>query len=173
MENATPALGTDLYRLYDADGTLLYIGISKSTMARMAQHAGQKSWWHEVARIEIAHVQGTRSHAEYEERIAIIQESPKYNKAHKDAVLLPRPVPTVDDARKECHAMIRALERQIKLQRDEIEHLESDIQATELHIASRLRDIQRDKKDAAERAGVIAKLNQRIQAETDKLKTLA
>lgn len=74
-----PELTTDLYRLYDAEGTLLYIGISKSAMARMKQHAKEKEWWLEVRRIEIEHVLGGRCDAELAERRAIESERPKYN----------------------------------------------------------------------------------------------
>lgn len=85
MANATPTIGTDLYRFYAADGTLLYIGISKSAIARMVQHATDKNWWGEVERITVQRVPGPRSLAEEEERLAISLERPKYNVTHNKA----------------------------------------------------------------------------------------
>src|ERR1700722_11972509 len=41
---------TALYRLYDAKGNLLYVGITGNIKARFAMHAESKSWWPEVAR---------------------------------------------------------------------------------------------------------------------------
>jgi excinuclease UvrABC nuclease subunit len=87
-----PQLTTDLYRLYDAEGTLLYVGISKSAMTRMKQHAKEKHWWLEVCRIEIEHVLGGRSDAEIVERRAIETERPKYNVMYNSPRYLPLPV---------------------------------------------------------------------------------
>lgn len=84
MANATPAPGTDLYRFYDAEGTLLYVGISKSAIARMAQHADDKSWWHDVARMEVERIAGHRRTAEQAERHAIATEKPKHNIVHNN-----------------------------------------------------------------------------------------
>lgn len=100
MENATPALGTDLYRFYDADGTLLYIGISKSAIARMAQHADDKSWWHDVARMEVERIAGQRRNAEQAERHAIATEKPKHNIVHNTGS--PRPVKPTPKNRWTC-----------------------------------------------------------------------
>lgn len=40
---------TAVYRLYAADRTLLYIGMTDDLDARFAHHARTKSWWPEVA----------------------------------------------------------------------------------------------------------------------------
>jgi hypothetical protein len=40
-----------VYRLYDFDSNLLYVGCTKNLMSRLGQHAN-KEWWSEVARIE-------------------------------------------------------------------------------------------------------------------------
>jgi hypothetical protein len=40
---------TGLYRLYDADMRLLYVGISISPEGRMEEHARTKPWWSDVA----------------------------------------------------------------------------------------------------------------------------
>lgn len=44
---------TALYRFWDADGRLLYIGITEMPEKRWAAHAGTKSWWSEVARKDL------------------------------------------------------------------------------------------------------------------------
>lgn len=51
MPTAT-AKRTALYRLYDANGVLLYIGISGDPKRRFRQHARTKHWWPEVVRKE-------------------------------------------------------------------------------------------------------------------------
>lgn len=61
---------TTLYRLYDADGGLLYIGIAGNPGRRFEQHAGDKPWWGQVARTELAHYP-TRAEALDAERAAI------------------------------------------------------------------------------------------------------
>ena len=39
---------TAVYRFFDADGTLLYVGVTKNFEARRQQHKGTKAWWPEV-----------------------------------------------------------------------------------------------------------------------------
>lgn len=83
MANGSHSLSTDLYRFYAADGTLLYVGISKSAIVRMIQHATDKQWWDDVARIDVERILGPRKNAERAERTAIALENPKHNIAHK------------------------------------------------------------------------------------------
>jgi predicted GIY-YIG superfamily endonuclease len=40
---------TALYRLFDTDGVLLYVGITRDTEKRWRQHALKKPWWPQVA----------------------------------------------------------------------------------------------------------------------------
>lgn len=79
-----------LYRLYDADGALLYIGISYSAISRFAQHKADKPWIASVARIEIETREVSRSEIEAIERDAIISEKPKHNKQHNSMPVAPR-----------------------------------------------------------------------------------
>jgi hypothetical protein len=73
----------DLYRFYDTDGQLLYIGISFSAIQRAAQHRDAQPWWSDVARMDIEHLgTTTRRNAEQLERAAIAAESPRHNIAH-------------------------------------------------------------------------------------------
>lgn len=45
----------DLYRFYDANDRLLYVGISLDAMRRAKQHRSSKHWWSQVARMEVDH----------------------------------------------------------------------------------------------------------------------
>lgn len=76
-------MNIDLYRLYDADTNLLYVGISGSAIRRAAQHARQKSWWDQVASIDIVHLGvANRDQAEAIEEAVIRHERPRYNVTH-------------------------------------------------------------------------------------------
>ena len=73
---------TDLYRYYDADGRLLYIGISLNAVARATQHRADKHWWNDVARMTVEKIPGDRRHALEVERQAIRDEGPLHNVVH-------------------------------------------------------------------------------------------
>lgn len=47
--NANLAGPTAVYRLYDASGQLLYVGISKNLEQRWYDHSMKQLWWHLVA----------------------------------------------------------------------------------------------------------------------------
>lgn len=68
---------TSLYRFYDADNRLLYVGITSHLPRRLDEHAS-KSWW---ARVQIVRVQhfGDPEEARGRERRAIATEWPLYN----------------------------------------------------------------------------------------------
>lgn len=82
---------TNLYRHYDADGKLLYVGISLSAVERLNRHKrGKSSWFSQISRVEIeAHE--TRSGALKAEREAIENESPEYNKIFNGKTERPKP----------------------------------------------------------------------------------
>jgi hypothetical protein len=67
-----------LYRFYDADDTLLYVGLTINPGRRMEKHRAMQPWWSEVARIEM---EQHPDHATLRaaEREAIETESPLYN----------------------------------------------------------------------------------------------
>jgi predicted GIY-YIG superfamily endonuclease len=78
-----PAMGngpTSLYRLHDAQGGLLYVGIAGNPGRRFQEHAGTKAWWGQVSWVHIEHYE-TRAEAEAAEIKAIKIERPKYNVA--------------------------------------------------------------------------------------------
>ena len=73
---------TDLYRHFDADGMLLYVGISLSAVSRLSAHKVGSEWFSKIARIEIETFE-TRESARDAERDAIATEKPRYNIQHK------------------------------------------------------------------------------------------
>ena len=73
---------TTLYRMYDHDGNLVYVGItSRMNGTRFAQHDRDKSWWQSVSRIDLEHF-ATRQEALDAERVAIQTERPMRNVCH-------------------------------------------------------------------------------------------
>jgi len=74
---------TDLYRYYDADDNLLYVGISFSAVMRASQHRSDKGWWRRVDRMTVEHLPD-RATAERLEMEAIKNESPIHNVVGND-----------------------------------------------------------------------------------------
>lgn len=66
-----------VYRLYDVNDELLYIGSSDNPEKRWAAHRSTKSWWPQVARREVTWHPWRE--AWREEASAIWHEEPKYN----------------------------------------------------------------------------------------------
>lgn len=66
-----------LYRLRDAAGTLLYVGISGSALARWLAH-NRRPWWPDVAAVEVKHFP-TLAEVRSAETTAIREEGPLYN----------------------------------------------------------------------------------------------
>lgn len=81
MSNPFPAGRSAIYRLYDRADVLLYVGISTQPSERLKQHAGDKLWWHHVARREIAWLD-SRAEALSAEAAAMENERPLYNGYH-------------------------------------------------------------------------------------------
>lgn len=72
-----------LYRHYDADGVLLYIGSTDTQQMRdrHAAHAREARWWRYVARVEHEQVLPDRRAAFHAEGPAIRAELPVFNRA--------------------------------------------------------------------------------------------
>lgn len=68
-----------LYRCFDSDGGLLYIGITGDPGNRFAVHECVTPWWLDVARIDQDGDHASRSELEEAERAAIRAEHPFYN----------------------------------------------------------------------------------------------
>lgn len=81
---------TALYRLYSADDTLLYIGITGLLETRFQAHAGDKSWWPEVTRKTVTWYDD-RATAEDQERIAVQYDRPIHNIRHSLGGEIPDP----------------------------------------------------------------------------------
>ena len=81
-DNDFTSMNTQLYRHFDNSNTLLYVGISLSTFARLSQHKDHSPWFKQVNRVEIQHFD-TRDEAMAAERQAIKTENPKFNIAMK------------------------------------------------------------------------------------------
>ena len=70
-----------LYRLFDFDGNLLYVGTSYDSKRRLRQHRTRKHWFEQVARVETESFP-TKEAASAAEVAAIRAEGPKYNHAY-------------------------------------------------------------------------------------------
>jgi predicted GIY-YIG superfamily endonuclease len=68
-----------VYRLFAADGELLYVGMTKDVGRRFRDHSHEKDWWHLVARHEIVQYE-TRGEAACAEDLAINTERPTRNR---------------------------------------------------------------------------------------------
>jgi predicted GIY-YIG superfamily endonuclease len=73
---------TQLYRHYDADKNLMYVGISLNAFARLSQHRDHSKWFEKIAHVEIEHFP-TREEALAAEKNAIKSENPMFNIASR------------------------------------------------------------------------------------------
>lgn len=76
---------TWLYRLYDADGLLLYVGVSTNPKDRFIKHY-RTIWWPLVNRVRLEW-HATRAEAFVSEKAAIISEIPIHNVARPKEAL--------------------------------------------------------------------------------------
>jgi excinuclease UvrABC nuclease subunit len=67
-----------LYRFYNTEGSLLYVGITKFFEPRLKQHYKNAEWFFETASVRLEHYE-TRQEVELAETRAIQSESPRYN----------------------------------------------------------------------------------------------
>lgn len=98
-----------LYRFYDAQGSLLYIGITLNPSQRWATHSKDKPWWSDVANITIEQ-HPDRASVLAAERAAILAEGPRHNVVHNQTPTDPlahlyqpnRPDSMPDDCHEHC-----------------------------------------------------------------------
>jgi hypothetical protein len=69
---------TELYRFFDIDRRLLYIGVSLSAVLRLRGHVHKSPWFDQVAYITIERYE-TRLMALAAEKSAVRAERPRYN----------------------------------------------------------------------------------------------
>jgi predicted GIY-YIG superfamily endonuclease len=79
---------TALYRLYDRDGVLLYVGITLDFARRMRDHARVQPWWAEV-KVRVVIWYESWPLAFQAETVAIAGEQPKHNRAKRPRKELP------------------------------------------------------------------------------------
>ena len=72
-----------LYRHFDANDNLLYVGVSSRISQRIKEHSIHSSWWQNVSKITLEHFE-IRKEVLEAERNAIIAEQPKHNIIHKN-----------------------------------------------------------------------------------------
>jgi predicted GIY-YIG superfamily endonuclease len=70
-----------LYRFFDGDGGLLYVGITNNLWHRVGSHSELQLWWSQVATATVEHYPDRRSLSDAE-RVAIKTEHPRHNKAY-------------------------------------------------------------------------------------------
>lgn len=80
MAEASDNDPTTLYRLFDDESRLLYVGISASRLGakRFGQHSRSKDWWQEIAYARLEHFE-SRQIALRKEEEAIGTENPMHN----------------------------------------------------------------------------------------------
>jgi hypothetical protein len=89
---------TALYRHFNANNVLLYVGISLCATTRLAQHRDAAHWFDQITRVTVEW-HPTREAAERAEAIAIVRETPKFN--------IDRP--RVDDSELAGASIVRAI----------------------------------------------------------------
>lgn len=73
-----PKIKPKLYRHYDSEGKLLYIGISTNITARIAAHRSNSHWFDQVSIIKIENFSCLKE-LRFAEKKAVEQEEPFYN----------------------------------------------------------------------------------------------
>jgi predicted GIY-YIG superfamily endonuclease len=75
-----------LYRHFAKDGTLLYVGISKSAIQRLFEHKDDSFWFNDIAKMTIENFH-SREEVKLAEKEAIKNENPLYNIRNKKVVV--------------------------------------------------------------------------------------
>jgi predicted GIY-YIG superfamily endonuclease len=78
-----------LYRFFDADGGLLYIGVSMNVWARFSQHRQGSAFFPDAASVTMQGGFSSRAKLLVAERTAIRREKPRFNVVHNR----PKPKP--------------------------------------------------------------------------------
>ncbi|MCX4750949.1 hypothetical protein OG455_41445 [Kitasatospora sp. NBC_01287] len=81
MKKDLPDRPTALYRFYDADDALLYVGITHDLRTRWSTHRYYQPWWHLVARKTYEWYED-RSLAGAAEKAAVEHEKPRFDASH-------------------------------------------------------------------------------------------
>ncbi len=81
-----------LYRHFDKEGRLLYVGISLSAVARLAAHKGSAHWYDQITSVSIEQCESREALLDAE-REAILAEKPLHNVVFGSARPRPKPRP--------------------------------------------------------------------------------
>jgi predicted GIY-YIG superfamily endonuclease len=117
---------TAVYRLYDEEGCLLYVGISDRPETRFGEHERDKYWWREVATREVVWYPSRRL-AQAEEYRAITLDRPEFNvQDSKQSCVLDR----VERAKRRryvvANSRLGAFEKTVARIREDVESHEFD-----------------------------------------------
>jgi DNA-binding NarL/FixJ family response regulator len=80
-----------LYRHFDGEGRLLYVGKSQCGIARLHKHKNSSSWFRDIRVVTLEHFE-TDIAVSVAEKDAIKTESPLYNRAHNATPMSDRPM---------------------------------------------------------------------------------
>lgn len=80
-EGIAPTRPTALYRHFDCNGKLLYVGVSIDPIVRLKEHKRTSDWFREISSITIEWFPSRRL-ARMAEEDAILRESPAFNLMH-------------------------------------------------------------------------------------------
>lgn len=98
-----------LYRFFNEENELLYVGISMDFWNRFKNHQNRKSWWREVAFAKVAHLDDVNA-ATHAEKVAIAEERPIYNvsrpRVDRQSDLLSESVERIPDPAPGVEAML-------------------------------------------------------------------
>jgi predicted GIY-YIG superfamily endonuclease len=89
-----------VYRMFSADGDLLYVGLTVNPPARLLEHSRKTAWYHEVGHVTFTWYPDRQAAADGE-REAIATESPRHNNYMAPAEK--RAGRTKTDRRREAH----------------------------------------------------------------------
>jgi predicted GIY-YIG superfamily endonuclease len=103
---------TSLYRFYDENNELLYVGITNNLPARIKEHADEKTWWPLVTTIHVTHI-SDRKDARLLEATVIRTEHPRYNLHHnepeEDEILVRQDGRLLTPERDRAETLLRAI----------------------------------------------------------------
>ena len=71
-------MSQNLYRHFNKDGELLYVGVSLNHLVRLSQHKASSPWFSEITNVTIETFEDRKKVLEAETS-AIVKEKPKYN----------------------------------------------------------------------------------------------
>jgi len=85
---------TQVYRHFDENGRLLYVGISRAVSWRLMAHEKNSGWWRDVRTITVSPPYRSRAEALAAEA-AIVAERPLFNQQHHPAPIKPPIAPAM------------------------------------------------------------------------------